>query len=138
MSYKYFEIKDGRTLSEMTADEQAYIRKEWDSLCARETVNTSERVFTQKPDGRFFEARRGRIAANRYTGCAGGYWSIRYGNCKRWGFEKNPFGQYDPIQKDKYFRRVIFPDGKHVEIPTSVHTKKDVLVLAQKLGFKII
>ena len=30
MSYKYFEIKGGRKLSEMTADEQAYIRKEWD------------------------------------------------------------------------------------------------------------
>lgn len=137
MSYKYFEIKDGRKLSEMTADEQAYIRKEWDRLCARESVNTSERVFIQKPNGRFFEATRGRIAANRYTGCAGGYWSVRYGDCKRWGFKKDPFGGFYPDAKEKYFSGINYPDGTHVEIPSSVHTKKDVLALAKKLGFEM-
>lgn len=137
MSYKYFEIKDGRKLSEMTDDEQAYIRKEWDRLCARESVNTSERVFIQKPNGRFFEATRGRIAANRYTGCAGGYWSVRYGDCKRWGFKKDPFGGYYPDAVEKYFSGINYPDGTHVEIPSSVHTKKDVLALAKKLGFEM-
>lgn len=44
MSYKYSEIKGGRKLSEMTADEQAYIRKEWNRLCARKSVNNSECV----------------------------------------------------------------------------------------------
>lgn len=135
MSYKYFEIKNVRTLSELTEDERVYIRKEWDRLCARETVNTPERVFIQKPDGHFFEARRGRIAANRYTGCAGGYWSVRYGTCRRWGFKKNPFGKFDPEQMDKYFSGIIYPDGGHVEIPSSVHTKKDVLELAERIGF---
>ena len=137
MSYKYFEIKDGRKLSEMTADEQAYIRKEWDRLCARESVNTSEYVFIQKPNGRFFEATRGRIAANRYEGCAGGYWSVRYGDCKRWGFKKDPFGGYYPNAVNQYFSGINYPDGTHVEVPSSVHTKKDVLDLAQKLGFEM-
>ena len=50
MSYKYSEIKDGRKLSEMTEQEQAYIHKEWERLCARETINTPEYVFIQKAD----------------------------------------------------------------------------------------
>ena len=137
MSYKYFKIKDGRKLSEMTADEQAYIRKEWDRLCARESINTSECVFIQNPNGRFFEATRKRIEANRYRGCKGGYWSIRYGDCKRWGFKKDPFGGYYPDAVKKYFSGINYPDGTHVEIPSFVHTKKDVLALAQKLGFEM-
>ena len=137
MSYHFYEIKGGRKLSEMTAEEQALIRKEWGRLCARESVNTSERVFIQKSNGRFFEATRGRIAASRYAGCAGGYWSVRYGDCTYWGFEKNPFGQYDPMQKNKYYSGANFSDGRHVDVPKSVHTKKDVLELAQKLGFEI-
>lgn len=137
MSYRYFEIKDGRKLSEMTADEQAYIRKEWDRLCARKPINTSERVFVQKPNGRFFEAVRGRIAASRYNGCAGGYWSVRYGDCKRWGFKKDPFGTYYPDAKEKYFSGLALNTGETVNIPPSVHTKKDVLALAKKLGFEI-
>jgi len=137
MSYKYAEIAGGRKLSEMTADEQAYIRKEWDRLCARESVNTSERVFIQKPNGRFFEATRGRIAANRYTGCAGGYWSVRYGDCKRWGFKKDPFGTYYPDAMEKYFSGLTLTTGETINIPSSVHSKKDVLALAQKLGFEL-
>lgn len=137
MSYKRYEIQGGRKLSEMTEQEQAYIRKEWDRLCARESINNSEYVFIQKPDGHFFEARRGRIAANRYAGCAGGYWSVRYGDCRRWGFEKNPFGEYDPEPMNKYFSAVNFSDGTRIEIPASVHTKKDVLELAQKLRFEL-
>lgn len=137
MSYKYVEIKDGRKLSEMTEQEQAYIRKEWDRLCARESINNSEYVFIQKPDGHFFKATRERIAANRYMGCAGGYWSVRYGTCKRWGFKKDPFGGYYPDAKEKCFSGIDYLDGTHVEIPSSVHTKKDVLALAQKLGFEI-
>lgn len=137
MSYKHYEICNGRKLSEMTADEQAYIRKEWDRLCARESVNTSERVFIQKPDGRFFEAARGRIAALRYSGCAGGYWSIRYGNCTKWGFKKNPFGLFDPEPMNKYFSAKTLSTGEIVNIPKSVHTKKDVIELAKRLEFEI-
>lgn len=137
MSYKYAEIAGGRKLSEITAEEQAYIRKEWDRLCARESVNTSERVFVQKANGRFFEARRGRIAANRYTGCAGGYWSIRYGDCKRWGFKKDPFGTYYPDAMEKCFSALTRTTGETVNVPSSVHSKKDVLALAQKLGFEL-
>lgn len=137
MSYKYAEIQGGRKLSEMTEWEQEYIRKEWDRLCARGTVNNSERVFIQKPNGKFFEATRGRIAANRYTGCAGGYWSVRVGDCRRWGFKKNPFGQYDPEPVDKYFSGWRLANGDVVNIPSSVHTKKDVLELAQKIGFEM-
>lgn len=137
MSYKYAEIAGGRKLSEMTADEQAYIRKEWERLCSRESVNTSEYVFIQKPNGRFFKAIRGRIAANRYTGCAGGYWSIRYGDCKRWGFKKDPFGTYYPDAMDKCFSALARTTGETINIPSSVHSKKDVLALAQKLGFEI-
>lgn len=137
MSYKRYEIQGGRKLSEMTEQEQAYIREEWDRLCARESINNSEHVFIQKPDGNFFEAQRGRIAANRYTGCVGGYWSVHYGNCRRWGFKKNPLCQYDPEPMDKYFSAVNFSDGTRVEIPASVHTKKDVLELAKKLRFEL-
>ena len=137
MSYKYAEIAGGRKLSEMTADEQSYIRKEWDRLCARGTENTSERVFIQKPNGRFFEATRGRIAANRYIGCAGGYWAIRYGNCKCWGFKKDPFGTYFPDAMEKYFSALTKTTGETINIPRSVHTKKDVLGLAIKLGFEL-
>ena len=137
MSYKYFEIAGGRKLSEMTADEQAYICKEWERLCARGTVNTPERVFIQKANGRFFEATRGRIAANRYLGCAGGFWSVRYGNCKCWGFKKDPFGTYYPDTTEKYFSALNLATGEKVTIPRSVHSKKDVLELAQKLGFEL-
>ena len=137
MSYKYSEIQGGRKLSEMTESEQAYINKEWERLCARENANTSEFVFFQKPNGRFFEARRGRIAANRYEGCAGGFWTVRYGNCKRWGFKKNPFGMYDPEPMNQYFSSLRRDTGEVVNIPGSVHTKKDVLELAKRLGFEM-
>lgn len=137
MSYKYGEIKGGRNLSEMSAEEQTYIRKEWDRLCARKSYNTSEEIFLQREDGRFFKAIRGRIAANRYTGCAGGYWSIRYGNCMRWGFKKNPFGLYDAEPMDKYYSSRTFEDGTVVNIPSSVHTKKEALELARRLGFNV-
>lgn len=137
MSYKYSEIHGGRKLAEMTEWEQAYIHKEWERLCSRKTVNTSEYVFAQKPNGRFFEARRGRIAASRYSGCAGGYWSIRYGDCRRWCFKKNPFGSFDPEPTDKYFGAINFENGERVVIPSSVHTKKEVLELAKKIGFEI-
>lgn len=136
MSYKHYEIKGGRKLSEMTEVEQQYIRKEWDRLCARENVNTPELVFIQKPDGHFFKATRERIAANRYTGCAGGYWSVRYGICTRWGFKKNILGLYDPEPMDKTFSSTNIT-GEVVNIPSKVHTKKDVLALAAKLGFEI-
>lgn len=137
MSYKYYEIKDGRKFSDLTEEESAYIRKEWDRLCSRTTTNTSERIFIQKPNGRFFEALRGRIAPSRYSGCAGGYWTIRYGDCKRWGFRKNPFAEYDPEPVDKYFNALSKSNGEIVQIPASVHTKKDALELARKLGFEI-
>lgn len=137
MSYKYHEIKGGRKLAEMTEQEQAYIRKEWDRLCARANVNTSESVFIQKADGHFFKATRGRIAANRYTGCAGGYWAVRYGICNRWGFKKNPFGEYDPEPMNKYFTGLKKADGTHVQIPSYIHTKKEVLALAEQLGFEM-
>ena len=136
MSYKYHEIQGGRKLSEMPESEQEYIHKEWERLCAREDVNTPELVFFQKANGRFFEARRGRIAANRYTGCAGGYWSVRYGNCKGWYFKKNPFGQFDPEQKDKYFSGLTLESGETIPVPSEVHTKKEVLELAKRLGFE--
>ena len=136
MSYKSYEIKGGRKLSEMTESEQVYIRNEWARLCTRETVNTSEYVFIQKPDGHFFKATRGRIAACRYTGSAGGYWSISYGVCNRWGFKKNPFGLYDPEPMDKTFSSTIIT-GETITIPSRVHTKKDVIELARKLGFEI-
>lgn len=135
MSYKFYEIKGVRKLSEMTADEQSYIRKEWGRLRARESYNTSEEIFFQREDGRFFKAIRGRIAASRYGGCAGGYWSIYYGDCCRWGFKKNPFGQYDPEPMDKCFSALNRADGVRVEIPKTVHTKKEALDLAKKLGF---
>ena len=137
MSYRYQEIH-GRTfkLSEMPESEQAYVRKEWERLCARENVNSSELVFFQKPNGRFFKAIRGRIAANRYMGCAGGYWSVRYGDCKRWAFKKNVMCQYDPEPIDKYFSALVKDNGERIEIPSSVHTKKEVLALAKELGFE--
>lgn len=137
MSYRYQEIKDGRKLSEMTASEQEYIHAQWDRLCARESVNNSEFVFSQKANGRFFRAIRGRIAANRYTGCAGGYWAVRYGDCRRWTFKKNPFGMYDPEPVDKCFSALRLENGERIEIPSTVHTKKEVLELAKKLGFEI-
>lgn len=137
MSYRSYEIKGGRKLSEMTESEQAYIHKEWDRLCARETVNTSEYVFIQKSNGRFFKAIRGRIAAMRYGGSAGGYWSIQYGNCLFWGFKKNPFGQFDPEPMDKFYSAKTMESGEIVNIPSKVHTKKEVIELAKKLGFEI-
>ena len=137
MSYKFYEIKGGRKLSEMTEQEQTYIRNEWDRLCSRETVNTPEYIFIQKPNGRFFRATRERIAAHRYMGCAGGYWSIRYGDCTRWGFKKNILGQYDPEPMDKYFSAKTLTTGETVNIPSSVHTKKEVLALAKKLEFEL-
>ena len=66
MSYKFYEIKGGRKLSEMTEQEQTYIRNEWDRLCSRETVNTPEYIFIQKPNGRFFRATRERIGPSLY------------------------------------------------------------------------
>lgn len=136
MSYNYSEIKGGRKLSEMTAEEQAYIKREWDRLCARESYNTSERIFFQREDGRFIEAIRCRIAAIRGEGSAGGYWSIRYGNCRQWGFKKNPFGSYEAEAMNRYFSSRTFDDGTVVYIPSSVHTKKEVLDLARKLRFE--
>lgn len=139
MSYKHYEIKGGRKLSEMTEQEQAYIRGEWDRLCARKNVNTPELVFIQKPDGHFFKATRMRqsiVCGGMYRGSLGGSWSVRYGNCRRWGFKKNILGLYDPEPMDKTFSSTNIT-GEIVNIPSSVHTKKDVLALAAKLGFEM-
>lgn len=136
MSYKYSEIQGGHKLSEMTEQEQTYVRNEWERLCNRGSVNSSERVFFKKANGVFFEATRQRIAANRYCGCAGGYWAVRYGNCKHWAFKKNVFGQYDPEQANKYFSGLRLESGEIITVPSKVHTKKDVLELAKKLGFE--
>ena len=140
MSYKHYEIKGGRKLSEMTEQEQAYIHKEWERLCARETIHTPEYVFIQKQNGRFFRATRKRdtvICGGLYRGSHGGYWVVRYGDCRRWGFKKNPFGEYDPMPVDKYFSGLTLSTGETINIPSSVHMKKDVLALAQKLGFAL-
>lgn len=136
MSYKYYEIKDGRKLSEMTESEQAYIRKEWERLCARESVNNPEYFFIQKANGRFFEAIRGRVGAYPGRGSAGGYWTVRYGDCKRWGFKRDPFGNFYPDAVAKYFSGLRLENGERVNVPSSVHTKKEVLELAKKLGFE--
>lgn len=140
MSYRYAEIKGGRKLSEMTDDEQAYIRKEWDRLCARETVNTPRYVFAQKPNGRFFRAERGHHAivnGGMWRGSDGGYWIVRYGDCKRWGFKKDPFGTYYPDAIEKYFSGLTLATGETISVPPSVHTKKEVLALAKQLGFEM-
>lgn len=140
MSYKYCEIKNGFEFSELTEREQEYIRKEWERLLARETVNTPEVVFIQKPNGRFFEATRKRhaiVCDGLYRGSRGGYWSIRYGNCKRWGFTKDPFGEFYPEAKAKCFSALILETGEKINIPSSVSAKKDVLELAKKLGFEM-
>ena len=136
MSYKYFEIKDGRKLSELTESEQRYITNEWERLCERYNINTSEHIFFQKTNGRFFRAERGRISASRYSGSAGGYWAIVYGNCKVWGFRKNPFGEYDPEPTEKRFGSLTKENGEIVTIPKTVKTKKEALELARKLGFE--
>lgn len=137
MSYKYSEIKDGRKLSEMTVEEQERIKKEWDRLCARETVNNSEYLFIQKANGRFIKASRGRYGAIPGRGSMGGYWSVRYGDCRRWGFSKDPFGTYYPEVKEKYYTALRKDNGELINIPSSVHTKKEVLELAKKLGFEV-
>ena len=136
MSYKYYEIKDGRKLSEMTESEQAYIRKEWERLSARPSENNSEFVFIQKSNGKFLKAIRGRYGAIRGRGSMGGYWTVRVGDCRRWGFKKNVFGQYDPEPVDKYFSGWRLETGEIVNIPSSVHTKNEVLEWAKKLGFE--
>lgn len=137
MSYKHYEIRDGRKLSEMTESEQAYIHKEWDRLCERGSVNTPELVFSQKANGFFIKATRERIAAARYCGSAGGFWSVRLGNCRKWGFKKNPFGQFDPEPMEKYFSGLTLQTGETVMVPKTVHTKKEVLELVKKLGFEL-
>lgn len=136
MSYKRYEAQSVHKLSDLTEQEQAYIRKEWDRLCSRETVNTPESVFIQKADGHFFKATRGRIAAVRHFGSAGGFWFVKYGVCNRWGFKKNVMGQYDPEPMDKSFSSTN-RTGETIAIPSKVHTKKEVLDLAKKLGFEL-
>ena len=136
MSYRYSEIK-GRKLSEMTEGEQKYVREKWETLCSRGNVDTPEIVFFQKPNGSFFKATRERIAANRYQGCAGGFWAVYYGNCKHWGFKKNVFGQYDPEQMNKYYSGLKLATGEVINVPATVHTKKEVMELAKSLGFEL-
>ena len=137
MSYKYHEINYVQKLSDLTPDEQEYIRKEWNILCAREKRNTSEYVFMQKQNGRFIRAERRRISSNPYYGCGGGYWKIQYGSCKCWGMRKDVLGWYNPEPVDKLFSALILQDGERIQIPDRVHTKKDVLELATKLGFEL-
>ena len=135
MSYRYAEIKDGRKLSEMTESEQNYIREKWDRLSLRENINTPEIVFVQHTNGKFFRAVRCRIAAHRYSGSAGGYWSVEFGNCRRWCFKKNPFGTYDPEQTDKTFSGIKLESGEVEMIPKTISTKREVLEFAARIGF---
>lgn len=135
MSYKYCEIKDGHKLSEMTESEIAYIHAKWERLCARANVNTSEQVFIQCPDGLFLNAVRIRESAIRGHGSAGCHWSVRVGTCKAWKFAKNPFGSYDPEQTDKYYTGIRKESGEIINVPATVKAKKDVIELAQKLGW---
>lgn len=136
MSYHFSEIKDGRRFSELTESEQKYINQEWERLCNRKAINTSEVVFFQKANGRFFKATRGRLAAHPSHGSAGGYWAVVYGNCKAWRFCKNPFGEFDPEPAEKRFGSLTKQDGEIVPVPHTVHTKSEALELAKKLGFE--
>ena len=136
MSYRYSEMEKVRKLSETTESEQVYIRKEWERLCARENINNSENIFFQKQNGRFFKAIREHENAIRGCGSTGGYWTIRYGSCRHWGFSKDPFGGYYPDVKDKYYSALKKDSGELIIIPSSVHTKKETLELAKKLGFE--
>lgn len=135
MSYRYAEIKGGRKLSEMTERERNYIREKWDRLSLRENINTPELVFVQHTNGKFFRAVRCRIAAHRYHGSAGGYWRVVFGDCRRWYFKKNPFGTYDPEQKDEIFSGIKLKSGEVVMIPQTIPTKREVLEFAARIGF---
>ena len=135
MSYKYCEIKGGRKLSEMTESEIAYVHAKWERLCARGNVNTPEEVFIQRPNGLFLKAIRVRECAFRYSGSAGCHWNVRVGTCKAWKFEKNPMGSYDPEQTDRYYTGIRKESGEIINVPATVKAKKDVIELAQKLGW---
>lgn len=136
--YSYAEAKKGLKFSELTESEQNYIRVEWEKQKARKNVNNSEYIYIQIPEtGFFFKAERGRICASRYSGSAGGYWRVTLGNFKGWKFSKSPLGGYYPESAiRKYNRAQRKEDGTIIEIPFSVHTKKDALELAKLVGFK--
>ncbi len=136
MSYRYSELKEKFHLSELTESEQAYIRKDWERLCSCENINNSEYIFFQKPNGRFFKATRCRENAIRGCGSTGCHWTIRYGSCRHWGISKDPFGTYYPDVKDKFYSALRKDSGELVNIPSSVHTKKEALELAKELGFE--
>lgn len=119
--------------SELEISEQKYIQEEWERLCKRESINTPYEIFIQKPSGIFFRAVRVSRALGRYVGSLPGYWSIRLGSCKRWGFKKDPFGGYYPDQYDKFYGNYQLETGEVVKIPSKLHTKKEVIELLKEL-----
>ncbi len=137
MSYSYAIAKQGMRFSELTESERAYISERWQALCERQNINNSEVVFVQRPNGNFIEAYRGRINAVRGVGSMGGYWRVRFGNCKKWGFEKTPLGSYEPEALVKYFAAIQTQVGEVISIPKEVHTKKEVLELIQRICWEI-
>lgn len=121
-------------ISELPEDVQKKLAQQRIEL-SHKRINTPYRVEVYNADGtRYLEAYR--ICKSwsddkgHYMPFGGGtYWSIRYG-AVQWTSRKDPLGgiDYELCNGKQYGSR----DG--VEIPKIVNTKKEVLILIEKLG----
>ena len=137
MDYNYAQAKAGMKFSDLEEREQERIKKEWESLCSRANIETRGYIFIQRPSGIFFEAEQVSNPLGRYVGSLPGYWRIKLGTCKAWGFSKTPFGTYYPEAKNHYYSGLKKSSGEVVNVPKTVHLKKDVLALIKELEFNV-
>ena len=120
-------------LQELPKEIQQGLIEERKTLCEKWHRNTPWEVCFVNEDGtRFFHAYRKNDFAG--YGSISGWWIVRYGEIRwrhtyknEWGFEEE---KYEWVESRKTYS--IAANG--TQIPSDVHTKKDVLDLVKKIG----
>lgn len=116
-------------LSELPQDVQDELLAERKELLHTRKVNTPwQVVFVNKEGTRYFKAWR-KNDYQKWSGCSG-WWNVRYGRIQ-WSSERTPLGDYEYFWM---FSKTFSKSQNGTEIPREVHTKKDVLEIAKKIG----
>lgn len=121
------------TLKDLPQEIQDQLLADRAKLHETKKVNNAWHVaFVNKEGTRYFEAWRKNDFQRWSGGCTSGWWRVRYGKVL-WDRHIWPTGggyDYFWVFSGKWFTK----SQNGTEIPTDVHTKKEVLELAKKIG----
>lgn len=123
-------------LKDLPQEIQDKLLEERKQLCEKWHRNTPWEVcFVNKDGTRFFHAYRKNDYGSWDYGCKGGWWNVSYGVI-RWRhrveqikFIGETVHHYEWVESETYKKSVNGTD-----VPREVHTKKEVLDLAKRIG----